>query len=254
MRKRGQVTVFIILGVVMLALVAVSFYYFSHDDVVEKITPIETTPIKFFVDNCLYQTVEDAILNNGKYGGYFELPKNSTTDLFENLPYFDQKTIPSKMIIGDHIVKYVDASLDSCIQGFDTFQNVYNISFTDPKSHAVIKHNKLILSTKFPLLIQQNNKGTQLSQFEVNFPINDLITALDVASTIAETKSANGVCLSCFAEKARQNNIEVQIMNLPNSTLLVELTSKQYLLDNKEYIFRFAMHLPAAEESDFELK
>ena len=82
MHKRGQVTVFIIVGVLIL-IVAGVFLYSQDKKIIEKPTTINTAPIISFVEQCIKSTAQEGIFENGKQGGYFILPEYSTTDLFE---------------------------------------------------------------------------------------------------------------------------------------------------------------------------
>ena len=78
MLKRGQVTLFIILGVLVLGLVAL--FFFLRSTVVEERVqearpvaedvPTEFNPVKVFTEDCLKLTVEEGMTRLGQQGGY----------------------------------------------------------------------------------------------------------------------------------------------------------------------------------------
>jgi len=79
LKKRGQVTIFIIIGVLMLFLFA-GVLYISKMTVKEKLTtegepiveevPLEFTAIKAFTENCLHSVGKKGLLILGQQGGY----------------------------------------------------------------------------------------------------------------------------------------------------------------------------------------
>ncbi len=79
MSKRGQITVFIIVGIVILFIFAGALFI-SNQAVEEKITqegepvikevPLAFEPIKSFTENCLYSTGKKGLLILGQQGGY----------------------------------------------------------------------------------------------------------------------------------------------------------------------------------------
>ncbi len=79
MNKRGQITIFIILGIVLV--IGASFFYYiqsketSFGDDLSSLTvqvPIEFQDIQDYVETCMLQVGEDAIIRLGLGGGYID--------------------------------------------------------------------------------------------------------------------------------------------------------------------------------------
>lgn len=76
-QKRGQVTVYIILGIIALVSVSVFFYMrsekveapLSYRPAIEQV-PLEAQPIQQFVQACVEQVASDGLKKIGDYGGY----------------------------------------------------------------------------------------------------------------------------------------------------------------------------------------
>ena len=75
--KKGQITVYIIIGIIVLVSVGVFLYIrttkveapASYAPTIEQI-PVEAEPIRQFVSSCLGQVAEDGLKKVGDYGGY----------------------------------------------------------------------------------------------------------------------------------------------------------------------------------------
>ncbi|MFH1510730.1 MAG: hypothetical protein ABIF10_03485 [Candidatus Woesearchaeota archaeon] len=79
MRKKGQVTVFIILAIVMIISAALFIYVrysggISEEEKIPRIkeVPVEFQPINGFIENCLTQVATDALEKIGQRGGYID--------------------------------------------------------------------------------------------------------------------------------------------------------------------------------------
>ena len=159
-KKRGQITVFIIIAVILLFSSAIYFYYsnYTATSQIEPTTAITTNvpqsikPISGFVDNCLEKTADDAIVLAGQQGGHiyldsFQKPiENSVLgDMLETFPgggqyvpywYYSKdglgttanipqlnKVTRGDNSIQDQVEKYIRENIDSCIDGFRKFSS-----------------------------------------------------------------------------------------------------------------------------------
>ena len=72
MKKRGQVTLFVIIGLVILFSTLIILYIRSIDH--NQTPPVVVKDnINNFVEQCLFQITEDALIKLGQQGGYIEM-------------------------------------------------------------------------------------------------------------------------------------------------------------------------------------
>ena len=81
MKKRGQITLFIILGIVLLSTISIILYIRSTT-VRERLTPelipaisqipAEARPVRTYTEDCIYKLSEEAFRKIGFGGGYIE--------------------------------------------------------------------------------------------------------------------------------------------------------------------------------------
>jgi hypothetical protein len=75
MQKRGQVTIFITLGVLIVIIFGMFFFLKSGtttEELKTEIETVETASIKMFVEDCLEKTAREGTLLLGRQGGYYE--------------------------------------------------------------------------------------------------------------------------------------------------------------------------------------
>lgn len=241
MSKRGQVTVFIILGLIIVA--ALGLFYLRGIAPPEQDATLPTGPIQQYVESCISNTASQGIINNGRNGGYFVFPDNSTKHLFENVPYYydvGDNIPPEKDIFANQIALYVDTMLDLCVNDFRAFPG-YNITPDVPSSSATISDQTLTLTTVFPLIIRKGTSVKELTSFQTVIAVPQLVQDIAVAQQIIENQQQEEVCITCFSSLAAENNVFVGILPIGNSTYLIDLVDRDYVINNEEYHLRFAM-------------
>ena len=126
MSKRGQVTTFMIVGLFTLLVFGVIISLSGEKAKNEYYLELSgEQALVSYVESCLISTAEKGLFQNSKAGGYFLLPEHSTTDLFENLPYFyegGQTFFPSNSLLAEQVGTYVDTMLSFCLDDFRLFQ------------------------------------------------------------------------------------------------------------------------------------
>ncbi|HIG95749.1 TPA: hypothetical protein HA249_02555 [Candidatus Woesearchaeota archaeon] len=248
MIRRAQVSPFMIIGLLL-------FFFFviilsNQDAVVQRAQrPQElssASDVRIYVESCLQKTAQEALLENGRQGGYFLLPEYATTNLTENVPYYKEGgvlLIPTDQTIAGEVGKYVDALLDICLGDFEPFRKQgQEISFQPPQTAALLtRDGTLQLVTTLSVSITKKEKTTTLQEFTVDVDVTQSYENLHLARTIVETMEGSDVCVTCFAEQAQQAKVFVGILPNSNQTTLFELRDDNYTFDNKPYYLRFGV-------------
>src|SRR3989344_5440695 len=142
MGKKGQLTVFILLGIFILAATAV-FLYLRKDRTafgIEESIPPEFQPIKIFVEDCLQQYTQSGVALLGTQGGYTYFPEriannpDSTIAFTPNnpirVPYWQYKgetRVPSIANMEQSLSDYLLGNIDRCLQDFAVFSQKFSI-------------------------------------------------------------------------------------------------------------------------------
>ena len=158
--RKAQVTTFIILGIVIVAVIAGAFYFrssiikssFETEREKASVVPEQIKPVKQFADNCVDQTARDAVSLLAFQGGYITLPETrqviTPANPFSNslrlskdnsarVAYWSyqqpngiiEEQIPSINDMETQIGDYLRLNLNDCLNGLQTYANQgYNIS------------------------------------------------------------------------------------------------------------------------------
>ena len=76
--KKGQITIFLIIGVIFVVIAGIIFFMRSEGSNIDTANleiqkvPAELTPIKEFTDSCIESVSKDALQKIGLHGGYID--------------------------------------------------------------------------------------------------------------------------------------------------------------------------------------
>ncbi len=213
MSKRGQVTIFVIIGLLILIITA-GIIYFSKAKVTEELKIEEASPFKAeffvsFIDNCLEKSVIEGIYLVFSQGGYYEFtpeqehfnqvneqiisfPPSLGINVFavesekeaENekealqVPVYFQNTktnLPAITSIEREIAKASRSFFLSCINGFESFKKEnYKIEAGSPEIKVAFAERTLI-ELNYPLKITSGSKIAEIETFStaINFNFKD---------------------------------------------------------------------------------
>jgi len=206
MKKRGQVTIFIIIGLLILSICGIMFYLSKYsisnqlDSRKEIIIGVNTDPVKIFVEDCLNKVGTNSLLYLGKNGGYSDFQDNQLdwffldfqsqnnsgfNTVFSPYYFYDGKSrIPTLDFLEEEASKYVQLNLNSCLGNFSSFtKQGYHFENGSLSVNTSITNQKVVFKINFPLKISDNLSESHLADFEKNIyftfkPKFDLIRAV----------------------------------------------------------------------------
>ncbi len=129
--NKGQITIFIILGIILLIAVSLILYFsfFQKEDRFQKAfaqerVPETFKPVQMFITSCLEGVATDAIIELGKHGGYITLNDQELSEVTFNLnaaqptrgdavPFSDSYYVPYWVYLED------DLDCEQCVVSFD---------------------------------------------------------------------------------------------------------------------------------------
>ena len=213
--KRGQITIFIIIAIVIIGIIGL---YFLFDDELEKMFTTKTSSINTFVEECIENTGKDAIYQIGQNGGYYLTPKISTPG---GIPYYynEKNYMPSKKRIENQIALYLNEMLEFCTEDFSDFPE-FNISSGEANSKVIIKDSEVILNVKYPISITKDKSTSIIENFEdIKIPVRLGIIYDSIEEIIKDQLNRENICLSCITDIALKNDLTVGITSLEEATI-----------------------------------
>jgi len=272
MQKRGQVTVFIIIGLIIIILVGVFYYVRSYniksesEKSIRKTKFTDTDIVKAYAETCIKMVSEEALFDRiGLQGGYINpegdalyndpgvpLPgPGSTSYLGDKVPfYLDGSTtyIPSLDDISRKLANYIDVEFQKCFNK-NVFENIgLGIdSVADAKSEVNINKEDISINVNYKLILSNVDAETKVESFRVELPIrlkilfdNAVLLAQRIAGSQPNVYSINSDC----ASYDRDGLINVYVRNSDyGDGKIIQIFDystfyKHYL---NSYIFQFAV-------------
>jgi hypothetical protein len=148
-QKKGQITIFIIIGIILL--LTVVLFIFLRKEITffrpSEVVPPELVPVINYMDDCLNQLGTEAANIVGSTGGYIEIPQQIVQDPFSYIAlapieverakvpfwyYLGQKRIPTIEFIEDQMSHYIEDNYRDCVDNFTGFRNQFNITELGP--------------------------------------------------------------------------------------------------------------------------
>lgn len=230
-KNRAQVSVFVILAVVIVAIGAGVYFlkkplpsesYFENQEIKQKVNNIKES-----ARECMKQTTLDSLDIIGMQGGYYKKP-NEAFDLgYIFIPYYYYEgriLVPSKKTIENELADYVDGNLERCIDMIDN--QGFDISYTDPKTKSSISNDEVLFYTDMTLTIKKESKSTtyEFKKEKIIYK-SKFSDFLEIAEYISDSleKNSSRICITCINDMAENKKIHVEIMDFsqPNTSLFI---------------------------------
>ena len=228
--RRAQVTIFVVIAVVIVALASVSYLVVKNKESDVPKTP-EAAAFKTYIDGCLKDSLEEVLIVMGQRGGYYNLPSNSLNDelsvgfLDYNVPYYlNEKNLLaiSKPKLVDELRKGFEQKAKECVDNYETTLEVSTGRIT---SQFFLEEDvvKAVLNFPITLLKQEDDTSSTVSSFEVEVPIR-LNAVYENAAEIVILQLADpyNICIDCL-DAIRDPNILVTGHLINDNTIVFEL-------------------------------
>ncbi len=210
----------------------------------EEIDYTDTDSVKIFVDSCLTNTLEQAIFDISKKGGYYNLPELSTTDAYVNTAYYlylGELYLPTEETITESLESYVNDNLASCTN-FSYFPGV-EVTLGEVSTEILLLEEQVTASVNFPLIIIPE-EGTQIELNNFESTVDSRILILfNIAKEVSENQEEYGemVCISCLAALGYEYGLEILTVDGDEGTLfsIFDLDSNIKNSKGDDLSFRF---------------
>ncbi|VVB78954.1 Uncharacterised protein [uncultured archaeon] len=274
--KRSQVTIFVILGILIVAGLATFLTFRSTNNKViisgTNIDP-DIKPINNFVTECVRTVGNDAIYQIGKTGGFVVPPEpkmnfdeisdeglafylydkgyrinDSSSSIVPSLPgpatpteelIEKENLMPSKENMEDELSKYMDSFIYFCINDFKNFPD-FNVTSGEARTTAVIENGKVSFLVNYPLQISKGEKTYSIRDFEAVIPVRlNEIHSLITELMTKQMEKQDAICMSCLTNLSNKYDMKIKMTNSKEGIVFGILDEKSKI-KNADYLFYFA--------------
>jgi len=237
MKKKGQVTIFIIVAIVIIAILALYFLLIKPP---KEIQGVYTDSIYNFVEECIQETAEDAIYEIGQNGGYY-MPTSLSTRTGIAYYYADNKNLmPTQERVESQISAFIKENLFFCTKNFVQFTN-YNVSQGKIDVDTTITKDKVNIKVNYPITLSQGEESSRIEDFE-----KDVEARLGlVYNSIAEVVNSSeyGICLSCLYDIAEENDFYVEMLDYDENTIIVIFIDRNSEINQEDFEYVYAIEV-----------
>ena len=260
MSKKGQVTVFMVLGFISLLVfgIIVGIRSYSQEQSVgssqEQILEASqfAVPVKSYVESCLEKTGEEAIVFIGEHGGYYKLPKLSEPQL--ELPYYFYDNISyllTKEELEKQLSNYIDNELFFCLGNFGIFKRQgYNIKQGDVSTITKVTENKVKFEVNLPVEVAGGTTLSSLDSFSTSIS-SRLGTIYDMVQKLMNEQVQNpgSICVGCITIWGIERDLRTEMYYLNEGEIMFVIVDEKVFVDGKpfKYIFINQYHFNTNE-------
>ena len=236
--KRGQVTIFIIIGLIMVISAGLFFYFRSSMASEAELVQPEVVPVRNFVESCIGAVARNGLNILGANGGYITFPKEIENDplsylstgplnAFKN-PYWWYKgisRIPTLESMQEQLNTYIASEIPNCIADFGELQKDYNIEAgKKAEAQTEITDNDIRITMTYPLTIRSKTNDTQikLSRYNTRIPVR-LKKTYELAKSIMEQENQDS-----FLERKTIDLMALDQEAIPTTGMKVSCSEKKW--------------------------
>lgn len=211
--KRGQVTIFIILALVIVVLVG--GYFVLKNIAKSKSVPETVSPIQISVLSCLEEATNTGISLVETTGGYIDLPPFEAGSRYQpfssqltfagvEVPYwyymsgsnFPREKVPSKEFIEKEIGNFIEERIFTC--NLDKYVDEGYIIFRgDPKAEVIINEGEVKVNLEMELAIEKGEDSFLINEHKVE--VQSALGELYAASIEVYEKEQNSLFLENYS-------------------------------------------------------
>lgn len=196
--RKTQITMFIILGIIVISLFGVFHYLLKNigskkdirTDLELHDSNSEILPIKMYIEECLLNAVKESIYDLSESGWhYFEdeltlvLDYQSHSSLSDidylityagNIPYYynGSSNIPAKEFVESQFSMYINEYVNYCVD-YSIFKDMgFNISEKGMVIDVVLENNMIYADLKYPIEISKGNNHYLIDTFRYSHEYN----------------------------------------------------------------------------------
>jgi hypothetical protein len=253
MFKRGQITLFVIIAVLIIGAVSVFVLFQTNvikapvsSEQAQKIVAAQTGPVRDHVEGCMKTAVMKSLNTLGRQGGYmlpktdrFSIPSSVMADapaityayFYDNSLGSYVNLLPSVAEMKNEFSGFIakNPDFEICIDDFSSFKKTVSVkagplNINSSSIDFGEKNNKIVVNFNYPAEISKQDAKTLINDYQVSIPI-DLNKIHENAATIINAVSAGKSATIIMQEQAK---MQEQILRENPGSDVIFISSNAY--------------------------
>ena len=171
--KKGQVNVFIIIGIVIV-IVGALIFIFRDDIQINRISTTQLEPINEYIKTCLEDKLKEEIRNRTKFGGLNELSHADTVFTKFNVLNTPRNALPSLPEIAANIGNDIEIFLKDGGCSLDVFRDNFVIQENKENINADVEiaENLVNLDLTYQITASKDDFEAEINEFSIALESN----------------------------------------------------------------------------------
>ncbi len=240
MKERGQVTIFIIIAIFIVAGILVYFLIKNQQESSEISSP-EAQQVYDYVKNCIEEVGVNVAYQVSENGGYY-FPTEKSTESGVAFYYANKIDLsPSKEEVENELEYWISQNLFFCTKNFVDFPD-YKISQGEIKTDAKIESDFVNLNINYPISIQKEESVSRIEVIKnIKIPVRMGILFESAKKIIQDKIMYQGVCLTCVLKDSEKNDFYLSMVDYDDETTIFLLKDENNQINNETLVWDFAM-------------
>lgn len=241
MSKNAQVTLFIILGIVVLVSFALVFYL-AKVGVLAQLLRLDITEVENYIEESLKFSAEYCLNKIGVQGGYY-IPQNYLEKQFSNIEYAYsfQDNFLSSDNLKTEIENCIQENMLACINDFKDFKRRgYKIEYGNLEPEIVLAAEDMPVSANFDVNIKIKDNSYDFNTFKANNIIVRLKQIHNITATITTLRATQIKSSDFDLSYLGSVDVNSSIYEEENSQQVYYLVDPKSTIENKNYFFLFS--------------
>ncbi len=243
--KKAQVTLFIILGIILV--VGVITFFVIRGGVFSSNS--QFPEVSSAMEKCIQDSTLEAVYYNSFQGGYSETPEpNFKLESFSVPIYLNkaQKNVPPIALIETELEDSIKLYLVPCVKKIElsTIEGVTEIKTGELKSVGVsITGKQIQVEVSYPIFFTREEESKQINSFEkkINFDFNQKYEDVEAFLTL-QAKNPEMILFTQLEEFGDANKLKVEAFKLGNSSdYIYNFIYPAIKYQNRSYIYSFGV-------------
>jgi hypothetical protein len=246
MKKRGQLTLFVIIGIILIVFIIGIIFLATNNVFSPSKSPEELKVLEENIENCIEDQAIKGLWLIGMQGGYITTPPDFIETPFSNLAYGlkgTKEVLLSNSKIEQELSDHVALALPYC---FNKKDYTYSFEISEPNVESRIESNYVRIVADMPIYATSNETEYKLNKkYNIDISIK-LGNILNLANDIIKRQKQEGdyIPVSFLA------NFETEVFfeYHDDDTIYYIIHDEESKLNNVTYNFLFAADLSPKDE------
>lgn len=235
-------TIFIVVGLLLLIFTVL---FFSFQGLLAKKSEIvkgDFIPVQSYIQSCLENTAESAVLFVAKRGGYYDLPADAETKL--EMPYYlvkEKNQLITLEKMQQELSDYIEKELPFCLRDFSVLKEKgYLIKAGNPHLSTEISDAKVSFDLSMDTQVSKGEQSVSMSSF--TYTVNTRLGTIyrTVQEFIAlEEEEPSTTCVSCLFAAITANGVDVSYTALRDNEMMFTITDNEMPINNEVLRYNF---------------